>query len=659
MTEGVSNKPERTPSQEFREQLHGILYTPLSVENIGHFADDALNELIELSASVVHKYQQEYPESDALSGAALEDAAYAVYGLENLGTVLDRITAVRDRIAAIGQRVQESLAQTNSVIVPPDQTGPAFRAAGSGTYEAPDKLNRLITLAYILETDFDIDQNSVRYRQGTTTDTMVRQEPYVRVEIDDLNRVVYVCDEEGNASYVFDTKVLAHLGIDLLELDKMTKNQRNAFLRVTPEAGRRIVQSPAWRNVVSEALQETFASDGKVPAPTEILPRSEFAERGKFLEFEDFETDVKVTYAKAGKPEGVAKWYKSEYVNHAGWPSSPSGTYKDKGWQSYPELVGREKNVFLDFANFVSEVRVAYAEAENPKQTYKWYQEERLDHPQWPSAPEKFYKDNGWQSYPELIGREKIVFLGFANFVSEVRVAYKQAGSPVSVIAWYREVYKKHRGWPAYPNESYQDTGWEGFPELVGREKVEFPNFTNFVSEVRVAYKQAGSPVSVTAWYREVYKKHRGWPAAPEQTYSQKGWKSYPELVEQELLNFTEFKNTVKIAYQKAGSPQGIAKWFLDEYKNHSGWPSSPQQVYKDKGWQGYPHLIGREVTKFLEYSDFVAEVRMTYTEAGAPGDVAKWYQGEYKNHPGWPSAPEQTYSQNGWKSYPKLAGKV
>jgi hypothetical protein len=95
-----------------------------------------------------------------------------------------------------------------------------LEVSGSGTYEAPRKLDRLVTLAYILERDFDIDPSTVRYVQGSTTDTMLRQEPYVRVEIEDLNRVVYVCDEEGNASYVFDAEVLEQLGITPPELDK-------------------------------------------------------------------------------------------------------------------------------------------------------------------------------------------------------------------------------------------------------------------------------------------------------------------------------------------------------------------------------------------------------------------------------------------------------
>ncbi len=598
MHEGISSKVERTPSEEFQDQLHNILYTPLSVETIGQFADDALNKLINLNESVVHRYQQEYPESDALSGAGLEDAAYAAYELENLGTVLDRITAVRDRIAVIAQRVQESLSQTNSVIVPPDEIGPAFQDTGSGSYEAPDKLNRLITLAYILETDFDLDRASVRYTQGTTTDAMVRQEPYVRVEINDLNRVVYVCDEEGNASYVFDTKVLEHLSIDLLELDKMTKNGRNAFLRLTPEAGRRIVQSPAWRSVVSQALREPFASDGKVPVPTEVVPRSEFVERGQFLNFEDFEAEVQAAYEEAGRPGRIFNWYRYEYIKHIGWPSNPNGKYKDSGWKSYPELVGLEKNDILEFAEFVAEVQAAYQISGASQDSYTWYQKEKKNHSGWPSDPRSSYHSKGWLGYPHLVGNEKVEFLEFKDFVSEVQSAHETAGKPRDVSKWYMQEYKNHTGWPAAPDRSYKNKGWLGFPELAGRERVEYLEFTDFVQQVRVAYMVSGT-TNIPEWYREEYKNHPGWPAAPGRFYKDNGWLGYPQLIGREkvdFLKFSDFVQEVRLAYEKAGSPSRTQEWYREEYKNHPGWPSNPNSTYKNEGWVSYSELLSKRL---------------------------------------------------------------
>jgi hypothetical protein len=241
---------EADPQLQFKQKLNDILYTKVSVENINQFAESALEDLVELNESVVRTYINENAEVDSHIGVELEDKAYEAYGLDNLNTILTRIEEVREKIATITASVTGAMNEVDEVITPPDSTGPEFNAGGNNTYEAPQHLDRLVTLAYILERDFDLDQSEVTYTKGITTDNMMRQEPYIRVEIKDLERVVYVCDEEGNASYVFDTEVLDLLDIQLPDLDVMSKNQRNALIRVSPEAGKRIIQSSEWRKVM-------------------------------------------------------------------------------------------------------------------------------------------------------------------------------------------------------------------------------------------------------------------------------------------------------------------------------------------------------------------------------------------------------------------------
>ena len=283
MVEDSSPSLEKDPRIQFAQRLDTILFKKVSVENIGTFADEALEELVTLNESVVAKYQAEYPESDAYVGVELENYAYAAYGLENLNTILTRITDVQENIGRITLNVSESLNEIDTVITPSDPSGPAFTGDGSGSYEKPQMLDRLVTLAYILERDFNLDTDDVRYTKGITTGNMVRSEPYVRVEIDSLNRIVYVCDEEGNASYVFDMEVLEQLGITPPELDLMSKNQRNALLRVQPETGTRIIQSPQWREVMSNALSNTFS--GELMSEVARVEISEFSEKVKPLPY--------------------------------------------------------------------------------------------------------------------------------------------------------------------------------------------------------------------------------------------------------------------------------------------------------------------------------------------------------------------------------------
>jgi hypothetical protein len=343
MNEGYFHPVEKDLYINFKQRLNEILYMELTVENIRTFADEALEKLISLNEAVVKKYQNEHKESNSYSGVELEDYAYTTYGLENLNVILSRITEVQDKIISLAIEVAESLNKTTTIITPPDKTNSVFSNTDEKTYEPPKQLDRLLTLAYILERDFNLSQNDVRYTQGITNNHMMRSEPYTRVEIDDLNRLVYVCDEEGNASYVFDTDILDQLGITYLELDTMSKNSRNALLRTVPSAGTRIKQNQKWRTMVSTVLSEPFA---KTEESKQIsILQSEFTEKPKFLEFENFLSEVRTAYEKDGSPRNVLRWYRNEYQQQAGWPSRPDKKYHNQGWISWVDMVGRKNNI--------------------------------------------------------------------------------------------------------------------------------------------------------------------------------------------------------------------------------------------------------------------------------------------------------------------------
>ncbi len=408
MQEGHPKTPEQERAAQFAQQFHSVLYHPVTVETIDTFAEDALEKLITLNEAVVSAYTRDFPESDQYEGRELEDKAYGAYGLKNLNEILDEIIAVRDTITQIKSALPQHIKTTSTIITPPDAPERTLDGSGAGTYESPRLFNRVLTLAYILEHDFDVKLADTEYLAGSTTDSMMRQEPYVRVTVPELNRVVYVCDEEGNASYIFDTEGLEHVGVSIEHLDNSTKNQRNAFIRTTPTVGRRIIQSPEWRSVMKDALATPFGEQETTDETQEKQDVSEFKkpERGPKPDFETFTTQVREAYQKAGSPDGVRKWYNTEYANHPGWPAHPEKTYKEQGWISWPAMVGKEVVEILPFETFIAEVRNAYIAAGSPDGVKKWYNTEYTNHPGWPAAPHRTYKEQGWVSYPAMVGKQ-------------------------------------------------------------------------------------------------------------------------------------------------------------------------------------------------------------------------------------------------------------
>jgi hypothetical protein len=440
---------------------------------------------------------------------------------------------------------------------------------------------------YILQHDFEIEPQELSILEGEITSEMMRHSPYYRVTIDSLNRVAYICDEEGNATYIFDTAILTENGIDIHTIDLDSKDEKNELIRKYPGCGIRIVQSKHWRTIISDTLENSIP----VAEGIEVIENiSEFKKENKeFLSFEDFQNEVRALYPGEGD---VQKWYKHEYKKHKGWPSNPAPAYSEKGWIGWPELVGKEnplKKEFLPFEDFQNEVRESYP---GEGDIQRWYKKEYKNHKGWPAGPKDIYKDEGWIGWPEVVGKENFLkkeYLGFEDFQNEIRKLYT---GETDIHTWYQTIHKDHPNWPYNPDRKYKGKGWTGWLELVGKEKKEYPTYNQFQNEVSAVYPGKGN---VQIWYQQEYTKHKNWPTNPHRYYKDSGWIGWAELVGREnhtkkgFLPFEDFRKEIRAAY--SGQP-AVKKWYREEYKKHQGWPSEPEKEYKDTGWPGLSNLI-------------------------------------------------------------------
>mgnify|MGYP001270328015 CR=1 FL=1 len=140
--------------------------------------------------------------------------------------VLDKISEIRNRVDKIKIDLEKHLQKIDVEITPPQPNKP-IESGDGGFVESHDLYPRLLTLIYILETDFDLTlQDDIKIDEGIVLPHRYRNEPYTRVEIDSLNRVVYICDEVDNVSYFFDTEELAKHKVSIESLDTMDKNQK-------------------------------------------------------------------------------------------------------------------------------------------------------------------------------------------------------------------------------------------------------------------------------------------------------------------------------------------------------------------------------------------------------------------------------------------------
>jgi hypothetical protein len=473
---------------ESKERLDKILYKVLSVENIETFANDALEDILELIDYLLREYKTNPNLSGDLSldVQQQEDDVCEKLGLPNISQILNQIEIVKSRIDSLKVFIENSTNLSEEIITPPDQLNESGILQGEGGFEDKKIIPRLLTLMYILETDFEIDikdESRVHLTEGKIDDQMIRKSPYVRVYIPELNRVVYVCDEEENVTYVFDVKKLIGLEISIDDLDVDGKQDKNSLIERFPGVGIRLKQTTRWRNRISEYLEEEIFYENK--KIENIEPRSEFKSR-EILSYSDFCESARDAYYMIPEDErlnAINVWYRSEYKKHAGWPSLTmlKQKYSDYGFIDLHSILGVEnmhKKKYLAYNEFERELLesfgVSFPDRPDEVGLWNWYESEYKKHAGWPSLPQSFYRKDGMINLHSVLslnnGREKNKFLSYNDLKREVSLLYfslPESERPVNISKWYSlERRKGHTNWPSAPYQFYKED-WLSWSNLV------------------------------------------------------------------------------------------------------------------------------------------------------------------------------------------------
>ncbi|HEY4494437.1 MAG TPA: hypothetical protein VJB95_03370 [Candidatus Paceibacterota bacterium] len=206
---------------------------------------------------------------------------------------------------------------------------------------------------------------------------------------------------------------------------------------------------------------------------------------------------------------------------------------------------------------------------------------------------------------------ERYIYIPYDQFQTQVTNAYPGTGD---AQRWYKPEQKRknpdgtklHPNWPSNPDRTYKNKGWIDWSELVDKEnrlKIERLSFLDFQQEVINAYPGEDKAGDVMTWYREYRKDNKKyyWPYDPDVYYASKGWISWSDLVSKENFlkkwkPFVTFQVEVQTRYQIDNPEKDVdAERWYHQVREENGWPSDPASVYKDRGWNGFPELIGRK----------------------------------------------------------------
>ena len=268
--------------ETFKNRLSEAIDRPLTLENTDTYVDDALEKVIDLVGTVVDKYDAqpgaEWQQLGESNGKEHEDAALEYFGLEDVEGILRHLEDKASQFAVIDGVIAQAN-EASDVFVPPD-SAPVPQATGSGTgMEKKGKQPKLENLLFVLMNDFGIDPDdseAVSIVRGSVNPNMMREEPYYQVTVPGIDKVILVCQEYGNATFVFNgewvrEQVSANRPSEnepKRPLTDYTKEELSKLIKDNPGQGARIPTKKNFTANLVNALKGGF-SQQKLDKPVD------------------------------------------------------------------------------------------------------------------------------------------------------------------------------------------------------------------------------------------------------------------------------------------------------------------------------------------------------------------------------------------------------
>lgn len=351
-------------------------------------------------------------------------------------------------------------------------------------------------------------------------------------------------------------------------------------------------------------------------------------------------------------------------------PSNPDKIYKEAGYLSLPDFLGTKIGFAgYDYLSFVEAKEIV--RSYNFKNTDEWRQFLKSEEKpiNIPYEPDKIYKNDGWISFGDFIGTNRISnqkreFLNFEDariFVRSLNLKTtdewlnytKSVDFPINI--------------PVSPGRTYKNEGWLSIPDWIGAnigftgtfDTMKFEEAREFVWKLKLKKQKDWNLYCLSG------EKPKDIPSNPDKAYKENGWLSFPDWLGTQIgfygyeyLQYDEAKELVK----KLGlSSQSDWSKYLKSGNRPKFIPSSPGKFYKDNGWVNWGDWLGtdRIADKFKIYRTF--DEAKKYIQKIEIKSQKEWNAyaksgGEKPNDI--PYKPQRTYLNKGWQGWADFLGK-
>jgi hypothetical protein len=214
-------------------------------------------------------------------------------------------------------------------------------------------------------------------------------------------------------------------------------------------------------------------------------------------------------------------------------PTSPDKVYRGDGWVSWPDWLGSEGRVYTKKEVLPFTVGRAYVQKLTLRSWKEWREWSKSGQrpSNIPGRPDKVYRDDGWNSWPDWLGIERVAWKSFTEGRAVAR------GLELKTQKGWKEWSKSGQrpsDIPASPDRTYRNDGWISYPDWLGygegREgRVSAKDMLPFT--VGRAYAQKLKLKTQNEWnaWSKSGQRPSNIPSNPQTTYRDDGWISLPD----------------------------------------------------------------------------------------------------------------------------------
>lgn len=311
-------------------------------------------------------------------------------------------------------------------------------------------------------------------------------------------------------------------------------------------------------------------------------------------------------FARKLKLKDIKAWkaYTKSQTFPADIPITPQNVYKNDGWIGFWDWL--DTNVPANqkvFKNFNEAREFGISLKLDTVNDWKEFVKSNKLPDDIPSTPQNYYKDKGWAGWGNWLGTGRIAARNKSFAPFKKARAYARSLKLEGSEEWRKFAKSINRPdyIPANPERTYAGKGWVDMGDWLGtqRKATRLRIYRPFTEARKYVRNLKLNTQKEWSHYAKSGSLPKDIPVAAHKVYKDEGWIGLGDWLGTgrkanfniEFINYKEARN-----FAIASAIRSASEWrqLSRTGKLPSSIPSQPNRTYKDKGWKGWDHFLGK-----------------------------------------------------------------